>query len=146
MPGLFLIDQTFKYKIFNFGTAFISFRQETIRAIYGLLMTGPNSMAVGSTRPACQQFILLTLAFQANAFLGLKTKRVRLDAMVAFGDYQEYSLMSSFRVWTYRGLSFDMGGGMCMLTILKPREKVLEIVLLSFLGSFCFKKYHFCNQ
>lgn len=52
--------------------------------------------------------------------------------MVAFGDYQEYSLMSSFRVWTYKGLSFDMGGGMCMLTILKPREKVLEIVLLSF--------------
>ncbi|GAA7925676.1 hypothetical protein COL401_09530 [Helicobacter pylori] len=33
-----------------------------------------------------------------------------------------------------------------MLTILKPREKALEIVLLSFLGSFCFKKMPFLQS
>ncbi|NHA84865.1 hypothetical protein EWZ69_05905 [Helicobacter pylori] len=33
-----------------------------------------------------------------------------------------------------------------MLIILKPREKALEIVLLSFLGSFCFKKMPFLQS
>lgn len=34
-----------------------------------------------------------------------------MDAMVAFGDYQEYSLMTNYKVWQSKQMILDAGLG-----------------------------------
>ncbi|WP_459099753.1 hypothetical protein [Helicobacter pylori] len=137
--GLFLIDQTFKYKIFNFGMGFYIVPARNNKG--GYLWTFNDRTKFygrGINAPGVPAIYFANSSISGYVFLGLKTKRVRLDAMVAFGDYQEYSLMSSFRVWTYRGLSFDMGGGYVYAYNSKATRKSLGNSSFVFFGKFLF--------
>ncbi|WP_285602480.1 hypothetical protein [Helicobacter sp. NHP22-001] len=109
--GLVMVDQTFMYKILNFGLGiygvpapnkkgfFWSFNDKT--KFYG---RGINAMGV----PA---IYFANATITGYIFGGLKTNRVRMDAMVAFGDYQEYSLMTNYKVWQSKQMILDAGLG-----------------------------------
>ncbi|GAA9696034.1 hypothetical protein VN0003_05090 [Helicobacter pylori] len=136
--GLFLIDQTFKYKIFNFGTGFYIVPARNNKGYLWTFNDRTKFYGRGINAPGVPAIYFANSSISGYVFLGLKTKRVRLDAMVAFGDYQEYSLMSSFRVWTYRGLSFDMGGGYVYAYNSKATRKSLGNSSFVFFGKFLF--------
>ncbi|GAA8825244.1 hypothetical protein HpRN133_00290 [Helicobacter pylori] len=136
--GLFLIDQTFKYKIFNFGTGFYIVPARNNKGYLWTFNDRTKFYGRGINAPGVPAIYFANSSISGYVFLGLKTKRVRLDAMVAFGDYQEYSLMSSFRVWTYRSLSFDMGGGYVYAYNSKATRKSLGNSSFVFFGKFLF--------
>ncbi len=136
--GLFLIDQTFKYKIFNFGTGFYIVPARNNKGYLWTFNDRTKFYGRGINAPGVPAIYFANSSISGYVFLGLKTKRVRLDAMVAFGDYQEYSLMSSFRVWTYRSLSFDMGGGYVYAYNSKATRKSLGDSSFVFFGKFLF--------
>ncbi|GAA8528168.1 hypothetical protein HpDR58_28460 [Helicobacter pylori] len=136
--GLFLIDQTFKYQIFNFGTGFYIVPARNNKGYLWTFNDRTKFYGRGINAPGVPAIYFANSSISGYVFLGLKTKRVRLDAMVAFGDYQEYSLMSSFRVWTYRDLSFDMGGGYVYAYNSKATRKSLGDSSFVFFGKFLF--------
>ncbi|WP_120826130.1 hypothetical protein [Helicobacter pylori] len=136
--GLFLIDQTFKYKIFNFGTGFYIVPARNNKGYLWTFNDRTKFYGRGINAPGVPAIYFANSSISGYVFLGLKTKRVRLDAMVAFGDYQEYSLMSSFRVWAYRSLSFDMGGGYVYAYNSKATRKSLGDSSFVFFGKFLF--------
>ncbi len=136
--GLFLIDQTFKYQIFNFGTGFYIVPARNNKGYLWTFNDRTKFYGRGINAPGVPAIYFANSSISGYVFLGLKTKRVRLDAMVAFGDYQEYSLMSSFRVWTYRSLSFDMGGGYVYAYNSKATRKSLGNSSFVFFGKFLF--------
>ncbi|WP_100947929.1 hypothetical protein [Helicobacter pylori] len=136
--GLFLIDQTFKYKIFNFGTGFYIVPARNNKGYLWTFNDRTKFYGRGINAPGVPAIYFANSSISGYVFLGLKTKRVRLDAMVAFGDYQEYSLMSSFRVWTHRSLSFDMGGGYVYAYNSKATRKSLGNSSFVFFGKFLF--------
>ncbi len=108
--GLFWIDQTFTYKIFNFGAGFYivpalgkgffwSFNDKS--KFYG---RGINSVGV----PA---IYFANNTITGYLFGGMGTKKVRVDMMLAYGVYQEYSLMTNYKIWQYRKMILDAGIG-----------------------------------
>ncbi len=136
--GLFLIDQTFKYKIFNFGMGFYIVPARNNKGYLWTFNDRTKFYGRGINAPGVPAIYFANSSISGYVFGGLKTRRVRLDAMVAFGDYQEYSLMSSFRVWAYRGLSFDMGGGYVYAYNSKATRKSLGNSSFVFFGKFLF--------
>lgn len=109
--GLIWIDEALKYKMFNFGAGFYAvigadkkgslwtFSDRT--RFYG---RGINSPGVPAT-----YFAFNTLT--GYVFGGLEVNKVRLDAMVAFGNYQEYSLVADYKLWQYKNMKFNAGAG-----------------------------------
>ncbi|CAJ99888.1 hypothetical protein [Helicobacter acinonychis] len=136
--GLFLIDQTFEYKIFNFGMGFYIVPARNNKGYLWTFNDRTKFYGRGINAPGVPAIYFANSSISGYVFGGLKTKRVRLDAMVAFGDYQEYSLMSSFRIWAYRSLSFDMGGGYVYAYNSKATRKSLGNSSFVFFGKFLF--------
>ncbi|ADU84445.1 hypothetical protein [Helicobacter pylori] len=136
--GLFLIDQTFKYKIFNFGMGFYIVPARNNKGYLWTFNDRTKFYGRGINAPGVPAIYFANSSISGYVFGGLKTRRVRLDAMVAFGDYQEYSLMSSFRIWAYRSLSFDMGGGYVYAYNSKATRKSLGNSSFVFFGKFLF--------
>ncbi|WP_104748064.1 hypothetical protein [Helicobacter cetorum] len=136
--GLFMIDQTFKYKIFNFGMGFYIVPAPNNKGYLWTFSDRTKFYGRGINAPGVPAIYFANSTISGYVFGGLKTKRVRLDAMIAFGDYQEYSLMSSYRIWTYKSLAFDAGGGYVYAYNSKATRKSIGSSSFVFFGKFSF--------
>ncbi|AFI06218.1 hypothetical protein HCD_06080 [Helicobacter cetorum MIT 99-5656] len=109
--GLFMIDQTFKYGIFNFGMGFYMVPAPNNKGYLWTFNDRTKFYGRGINAPGVPAIYFANSSISGYVFGGLKTNKMRLDVMIAFGNYQEYSLMSSYRIWTYKSLDFEAGGG-----------------------------------
>ncbi|MBR2495287.1 hypothetical protein [Helicobacter sp.] len=113
ISGLVWGDQSFRYKKqFLFGAGIVGVLggpQSYIYALsdsskfYGRSFAGSNASNIAP--------YFANGSFYGYVFGGFDFKWVRLDAMAAFGTYQEYSIMSNFHVWQQRNMGLDLGAG-----------------------------------
>ncbi|WP_104760863.1 hypothetical protein [Helicobacter cetorum] len=136
--GLFMIDQTLKYKIFNFGAGFYIVPAQNNKGYLWTFSDRTKFYGRGINAPSVPAIYFANSTISGYVFGGLKTKKVCIDAMVAFGDYQEYSLMSSYKIWEYRSLTFDMGGGYVYAYNSKATRKEIGSSSFVFFGKFSF--------
>ncbi len=110
-------DVTFKYKDFlQFGGGVLGIIANENSFIYALsdssrfygrsLMMGSANTGFGYTAPYLRGSSLF-----GYIFAGFDWKWIRIDGMAAFGHYNEYSIMSSFKVWKQNNMRLDVGGG-----------------------------------
>lgn len=111
LNGLLWIDETLKYKIFNFGAG-----------VYGVIgQEGKGSLYTFSDRtkfygrginsPGVPAVYFANASVAGYLFGGLETNNVRVDLMAAFGTYQEYSVMTDYKLWQRKNMKFNVGGG-----------------------------------
>lgn len=113
ISGLVWGDQSFRYKKqFLFGAGIVGVLGGAGSHIYALSDSSKfygRSFAGSSANNIAPYFA--NGSFYGYVFGGFDFKWVRLDAMAAFGTYQEYSLMSNFHVWQQKNMGLDLGVG-----------------------------------
>ncbi|PAF46859.1 hypothetical protein BKH46_06230 [Helicobacter sp. 12S02634-8] len=109
--GLIWIDQTFKHKIFNFGLGFYAVPGADKKGSIWTFSDRSKFYGRGINSPGVPAVYFANATVTGYFSGGLETNRVKVDAMVAFGNYQEYSLMADYKVWQYRNMKFNAGGG-----------------------------------
>ncbi|PAF48956.1 hypothetical protein BKH41_04835 [Helicobacter sp. 12S02232-10] len=111
LAGLIWIDQTFKYKLFNFGAGFYAVPGADKKGSLWTFNDRTKFYGRGINSPGVPAVYFANATVAGYLFGGLETNRVRVDAMVAFGNYQEYSLMADYKIWQHRNMKFNAGGG-----------------------------------
>lgn len=112
ISGLVWGDQSFRYKKqFLFGAGIVGVLGGAGSHIYALSDSSKfyGRSFAGSSANIAPYFA--NGSFYGYVFGGFDFKWVRLDAMAAFGTYQEYSLMSNFHVWQQKNMGLDLGVG-----------------------------------
>ncbi|WP_432706765.1 hypothetical protein [Helicobacter bizzozeronii] len=109
--GLFMIDQTFLYKIFNFGLGFYAIPAPNKKGYFWSFNDKTKFYGRGINSIGVPAIYFANATMTGYVFGGMKTKRVRIDAMIAWGDYQEYSLMTNYKIWNYKEMTLDAGIG-----------------------------------
>ena len=113
ISGLVWGDQSFRYKKqFLFGAGVIGVLGGAGSHIYALSDSSKfygRSFAGSNIANPAPYFA--NGSFYGYVFGGFDFKWVRLDAMAAFGTYQEYSVMSNFHVWQQSNMGLDLGVG-----------------------------------
>ncbi|KAA8711221.1 hypothetical protein [Helicobacter canis] len=113
ISGLVWGDQSFRYKKqFLFGAGVIGVLGGAGSHIYALSDSSKfygRSFAGSNIANPAPYFA--NGSFYGYIFGGFDFKWVRLDAMAAFGTYQEYSVMSNFHVWQQSNMGLDLGVG-----------------------------------
>lgn len=113
ISGLVWGDQSFRYKKqFLFGAGIVGVLGGAGSHIYALSDSSKfygRSFAGSNIANPAPYFA--NGSFYGYVFGGFDFKWVRLDAMAAFGTYQEYSVMSNFHVWQQSNMGLDLGVG-----------------------------------
>ncbi len=109
--GVFMIDLIFLYKILNFGLGFYAVRAPNQIGFFWSFNDKTKFYGRGINSIGVPAIYFANATMTGYLFGGLKTKRVRMDAMVAFGDYQEYSLMTNYKIWQSKQMALDAGIG-----------------------------------
>lgn len=109
--GLFMIDQTFLYKIFNFGLGFYAVPAPNNKGYFWSFDDKTKFYGRGINSIGVPAIYFANATMTGYLFGGMKTRKVRIDAMVAWGDYQEYSLMTNYKIWKYKEMALDAGIG-----------------------------------
>lgn len=113
ISGLVWGDQSFRYKKqFLFGAGVVGVLGGAGSHIYALSDSSKfygRSFAGSNIANPAPYFA--NGSFYGYIFGGFDFKWVRLDAMAAFGTYQEYSVMSNFHVWQQSNMGLDLGVG-----------------------------------
>ncbi|PAF45245.1 hypothetical protein BJI48_00450 [Helicobacter sp. 11S02596-1] len=111
IAGLIWIDQTFQHKIFNFGAGFYAVPGADKKGSLWTFADRTKFYGRGINSPGVPAVYFANATITGYFFGGLETNKVRVDAMVAFGNYQEYSVMADYKLWHYRNMRFNAGGG-----------------------------------
>ncbi|WP_235852994.1 MULTISPECIES: hypothetical protein [Helicobacter] len=109
--GLFWIDQTFVYKIFNFGLGFYGVPASGQRGFFWSFDDKSKFYGRGINSVGVPAIYFANDTYTGYLFGGMKTSKVRVDLMLAYGIYQEYSLMTNYKVWQYKKMILDAGIG-----------------------------------
>ncbi|OBV29358.1 hypothetical protein BKN38_06805 [Helicobacter sp. CLO-3] len=109
-------DQTFRYQNFlMFGAGIVGIpgnEKSTIYALsdsskfYGRMFASGMSGPLSGFAP-----YFAGTSLYGYVFGGLDMKWVRVDGMVSFGTYNEYSIMSNFPVWQQKNMKLSLGVG-----------------------------------
>ena len=106
-------DQTFQYQDFlMFGAGVVGIPGNENSMIYALSDSSKfygRMFASGATAGFAPYFAGTSL--YGYVFGGLDMKWARVDGMVSFGTYNEYSIMSNFPVWQQKGMKLSLGVG-----------------------------------
>lgn len=117
VAGLLWLDQKFTYKIFDLGAG-----------VYGVLSSKNNGGVYTFSDPSrfYGKIIHSPLEFSSPYFkeqvisgyvfggINLKNSKsipIKIDGLIAFGKYTEYSLMIDYSVWKMQNMQFDFGMG-----------------------------------
>ncbi|PAF41266.1 hypothetical protein BKH45_07770 [Helicobacter sp. 11S03491-1] len=137
LAGLIWIDQAFKHKIFNFGAGFYAILGADGKGSLWTFSDRTRFYGRGINSPGVPATYFANSTITGYLFGGLETNRVKVDAMVAFGIYQEYSLMADYKVWQYRNMKFNAGGGYVYSYSSKAMNSIGSSSLL-FFGKFSY--------
>ncbi|PAF52075.1 hypothetical protein [Helicobacter sp. 13S00477-4] len=111
LAGLIWIEEALKHKIFNFGAGFYAVLGADGKGSLWTFSDRSKFYGRGINSPGVPAPYFANSTVTGYLFGGLDTNRVRVDAMVAFGVYQEYSLMADYKIWQHRNMKFNAGGG-----------------------------------
>lgn len=117
VAGLIWLDQNFTYKIFNMGVG-----------VYGVLSSSKNGGIYTFSDPSrfYGKIINQPLDFPSPYFSeqvvsgylfgGIDLKKsqnmpIKIDGIISFGSYTEYSLIVDYNVWKKQNMQFDFGMG-----------------------------------
>ena len=120
LAGLVWLDQTFGYRMFEFGAGIYSvissygnggiytFSDPT--RYYGKVINAPMAFpspyfSSGSAGQFLNGYIFGSIDLMKSSL------PFRLDGMISFGRYQEYSLMLDYNAWKYRDMKLNVGLG-----------------------------------
>lgn len=109
--GIIWIDQAFKHKIFNFGAGFYAVLGADGKGGIWTFNDRSRFYGRGINSPGVPAVYFSNSTISGYIFGGLETNKVRVDALAAFGNYQEYSLMADYKLWQYKNMKFNAGGG-----------------------------------
>ena len=120
LAGLLWFDQTFKYKIFDFGAGIYSIMSSYLNGgiytfndpsrFYGKTINFPTTFpspyfSSGSAGQYLNGYIFGSIDLMKSSL------PIKLDGMISFGRYQEYSIILDYNAWNYQNLHFNMGVG-----------------------------------
>ncbi len=109
--GLFWVDQTFMYKIFNFGAGFYIVPSMSQKGFFWSFNDKSKFYGRGINSVGVPAIYFANNTITGYIFGGMSTNKVRVDAMLAYGVYQEYSLMTNYKIWQYKQMILDAGIG-----------------------------------
>ena len=117
LAGLLWLDQQFKYRIFEFGAGIYGvmgthknggiYTFSDPSRFYGQVINQPLSFPA----PYFREQILSAYLFGSIDLQKAKHLPIKIDGIVAFGGYNEYSLIASYNVLKMQNMQFDFGVG-----------------------------------
>lgn len=136
--GMIWIDQAFKYKIFNFGAGFYAVLGADGKGAIWTFNDRSRFYGRGINSPMVPAVYFANSTISGYVFGGLETSKVRVDALAVFGNYQEYSLVADYKLWQYKNMKFNAGGGYVYSSSSKVLTNVIGSSSLIFFGKFSY--------